>query len=73
MAFELCLSLWEEDATYFIGSVLLNAVSAIENVGNITKKKTFKKRLNFFSMVFLGNRVFGKPLYNYLYRAYTMS
>ena len=60
--------LWEEGATYLTGPVLLDAVSAIENVGNITKKKTFKKRYNFFSVAFVGNRVFGESLYNCLYQ-----
>ena len=37
--------LWdrEKGATYSTGPVLRDAVSAIEKVGNITKKKTFKK------------------------------
>ena len=60
--------LWEEGATYLTGPVLLDAVSAIENVGNITKKKTFKKWYNFFSVAFVGNRVFGASLYNCLYQ-----
>ena len=59
---------WEKGATYSTGLVLLDAVSAIENVGNIIRKKTFKKWFNFFSMAFLGNRVFGEPLCNYLYQ-----
>ena len=62
--------LWDLDkgATYLTDSVLLDAVSAIENVGNITRKKALKKRSNFFSMAFLGNRVLGGPIYHYLYQ-----
>jgi len=48
--FEASSALWGGGATYFMWSALLDAVSAIENVGNITKKKNLKKRLKFFSV-----------------------